>query len=97
MTKDEIIDWAKHHVDNLVDRQYEEDDGNLDEIFVYEIDGKLFAIYKCNGTISEKYGDNGYVRGEYELKEVEKRTQMVEEITYSEVRRTDETKNGIHK
>ena len=83
MTKNEIKDWMELHVGDKVDHDIDYDDGNEYETIVYSIDDRLFAVYKCNGSISEKYlMGKGYVYGEYELVEVEKHTEMVEVVTY---------------
>lgn len=55
---------------------------------IYDLSGVLYKIYdygESGGHLSERWGGKGYVRGEYEALEVERKVKMVEEITYEEV------------
>ena len=83
MTKTEIEEWIKLHANDKVDYNIECDDGNSYETIVYKINDKLFAIYRCNGVLSEKWStEKGYTRDEYEIVRVKKHTKMIEVVTY---------------
>jgi len=76
MTKEEIREWMRS-AECVATHRYE-DYGNIYQSRIYEKDGKLYLIELCNGGVSEKFGKKGYIRGEYELVEVQKREYTVQ-------------------
>jgi len=83
MTKQEIDNWMRdaEFVDSIVSDQ---DRDNEYETHIYKREEQLYAIYFCNGYVSERYTEGkGFVRGEYELIPVTKSTRksviMIEE------------------
>lgn len=64
MTLKELKNWLKSAV--FISSTYEHVGGNKYKTSIYEKDGQLYAINSCNDHPSEKWGEKGYIRGEYE-------------------------------
>ena len=90
MNLDEIKSWIRGT--RCIDYAHQDQDssGNLWEERIYQKDGKLYSIQFLNDYPSEKWGGNGYIRGEYEIKEVirHEKPVTITQITYIPV---DET------
>ena len=76
VTKDELLEWIEE-ADAV--EWYEEFDssGNHEQWNIYAYKGKYFVVYFTNGHPCEKWGDRGYVRGEYEPMEVFLKTETI--------------------
>lgn len=86
MTLKEIQDWIG--TNNYVTTSYRDIDscGNEEETRIFESNGKLYVIEFQNDHPYEKYGKNGYARGDYaEPREVIRKSRMVEEVYYENV------------
>ena len=85
MNKQEIREWIRGAIRRYtVNEDFDEE--NRYWTGIYEKDGKDYAIEFCNGEAKEKWGEKGYIRGEYEVKEVVRKTRMVEEVYWEEVK-----------
>lgn len=89
MTREEIMTWIWSARFISTEIGEHDDCGNYDATLIYEKDGKLFRVQMSNGIPNEKWGDKGWIRGEYSPpQEVTRKTRMVEEIYYEpELRR----------
>lgn len=57
--------------------------GNHHSVIIYEKQGKLFRIQFCNDEPDEKWGEKGFIRGDYkEPQEVVMKKRVIEEIYY---------------
>ena len=86
MNKQEIRKWIRGAMHKDIINENVTKHGNEFHTGIYEKDGKNYAIDFCNGEVKEKWGSNGYIRGEYEVKEVKRKTRMVEEVYYEGVK-----------
>ena len=75
MTKQELIDWTK--TAEVVDYRSHEDDGNIYMFKIYKKDDELFLVNYCNAGPTEKWGERGYIRGEYELIKVSVKKKII--------------------
>jgi hypothetical protein len=83
MTKEELQKWIAES--KLVDSHSEFDaNGNYEEWRVYQRDGELFRLEFQNGHPYEKWGEEGFIRGVYEVRKVIRETKTVEVVTYRE-------------
>ena len=78
MNTQELADWLKEsefvHCDTETDGC-----GNVLTTRIYLKDGKYYRMEFCNGYPSEKWGDKGYIRGEYEpIKVFKKEVEVIE-------------------
>jgi hypothetical protein len=90
--KEEIREWINQT--ETVDSSWEDDDGNELEQRIVKKDGELFLIEFCNRTISERWGEKGFARGEYEpIKMFDKGLQK-KPISYIEVKQVYECEDG---
>jgi hypothetical protein len=91
MSLDEIKSWIKGT--KCIDYAHEDTDscGNLWQERIYQKDGKLYSIQFLNDHPCEKWGGKGYIRGEYEIKEVTRHEKQVTvtQITYTPVNETE--------
>ena len=79
MTLQELNDWIKStkHIETsiyLIDSC-----GNEDYYKIFKKDIKFYKIEYMNGHPYERWGDRGYIRGEYDINEV-KRIEWVETL-----------------
>lgn len=72
MNLTELNAWMKSH--KCIDTTSVDIDGCDNRYYskIYEVDGKFFKVDFCNNYPSEKWGNRGYIRGEYEPKPVHK-------------------------
>jgi hypothetical protein len=81
MNVHELADWLKNS--EFVDCDAEVDGcGNRLETRIYLKDGKYYRLEYCNGYPCEKWGEKGYIHGEYEPIEVFKKEVEVIETFY---------------
>jgi hypothetical protein len=81
MIKDELDVWINEakFIDST--EEYVDENGNLEGYRIYKKNGIYNRVGFCNKYPSEKWGDNGYIRGVYEPEIVK---QMTREITITE-------------
>lgn len=84
MNYQEMCSWLKSakYVATWFEDHDKCDNDWCDEI--YEKDGKFYSVSFCNNHVSEKFGERGYIRGEYEPTEVIKKveTKTIEVVTW---------------
>ena len=87
MKRSELDEWMLNHEFVTYESFYDEC-GNCDVAKIYaDSEGRLFMIEFCNDHPYEKWGEHGFIRGEYdEPIEVVKKTRIVE---YYEPKGTD--------
>jgi len=73
MNLKELNEWIKSA--NYIEHgegEFTDSCGNEETSIIYEKDGKYYKIEFQNGHPYEKWGGKGFIRGEYDLKEVKK-------------------------
>lgn len=87
MTLDEIKQWVKEAKWVDTTREWPDSCGNEEEkrIYTYGDDSQLWAIDSCNGHITEKYGEKGYIRDEYEPRKVKAISRIVTLTEYEDI------------
>lgn len=82
MTLQELKEWktGAHFVDSTAEY---DSSTNCWETRIYEKDGKYYSIEYLNGYPCERYvSEKGYIRDEYEVREVRKKTRTIKETYY---------------
>ena len=85
MTKDELKTFLCGAYFNGYAYEDYDSCGNRNWGGVYEKNGKLYQVDFCDDSPCEKWGDMGYIRGEYEAIEVIRKTRIVEEVYYEPI------------
>ena len=86
MTLNELKEWMQT-ADRvaIVDEDYDEK-GNYTYGMIFHKEGKLYRIYYMNRRPYEKWGGNHFIRGVYELQEVEERSEVITKYYYEPVK-----------
>ena len=93
MTKQELITWiSSASFEGFLEDEYD-DNGNHYQTCIYQKDGKLYLINYWNSAPCEAYV-NGYIKEEYQPKEVVRKYRMIKEIYYEYVPITTNTKES---
>lgn len=82
MTKKELEEWLKTATFVTVSHHEYDQSSNENMHEIWQKDGKFYRLYKCNGHYSEKYGDNGFLRGFYQPEECRKEERIVKEFIW---------------
>ena len=80
MKIEKLNKWIENHKYVSCAEETFDGNGNLYEMRIYnDKKGKFFGVSFTNNDPNEKFGPNGYIRGEYdEPLEMEKKTRVVE-------------------
>ncbi len=82
MTLKELKEWVKSASYNDTVNQEYDGNGNNFRSIIYKKDGKLYRIDYCNGEPNEVMGENGYIRGMYQPREVTRHVKRIERVYY---------------